>query len=304
MSASGALAAPRALVDVACALCGSRERRERFRDGPYAVVTCLRCDLTYVTPRLADVDLIAEVYDEGYWRSSAARERGYTDYRADAELYRETYRRRLAVLAPHFARAGRVLDIGCAAGYFLQVMRAEGWDAWGFEPSETIRRSANEALGPERVHGGRLQEAGFGHGSFDLVTLWDVIEHTPDPLATLRAAADLAKPDGKLLIETQNVNSLAARVLGPRWQHYKHAEHLHHFHAGTLSRALGLTGWRVVTQTKRFGGKLVSPRFIVERAKRVHPLLSVLVSPVALLGKRGIYVNPFDELIVVAERIR
>lgn len=292
------------LVDVACALCGSRERRVRFVEGPYSVVTCARCDLTYVTPRRRDEALLAEVYDEGYWRSPAARERGYGDYRADAELYRETYRRRWAVLAPHLGAPGRVLDVGCAAGFFLEVARAKGWDVFGFEPSDAIRATAAAALGAERVRGGRLLEAGFERASFDLVTLWDVLEHTPDPPGTLRAVAELAKPSGTLVVETQNVASLAARLLGRRWQHYKHAEHLHHFHAGTLARALELGGWRVVASTKRYGGKLVSPRFIVERAKRVHPLLSAAVSPLLLLGRRGIYVNPFDELIVVAERAR
>ncbi|MBI5433445.1 MAG: class I SAM-dependent methyltransferase [Planctomycetes bacterium] len=292
------------LVDVACALCGGRDRTLRFREGPYSVVTCTNCDLTYVTPRRGDGALLDEVYDESYWRSQAARERGYTDYRADAELYRETYRRRWAVLEPHVGAPGRVLDIGCAAGYFLEVARAKGWDVFGFEPSDAIRRTAATALGEPCVRGGKLLDAGFERASFDLVTLWDVIEHTPDPLATLRAAAELAKPTAKLVVETQNVRSVAARVLGKRWQHYKHAEHLHHFHLGTLTRALELTGWRLVASTKRFGGKLVSPHFIVERAKRVHPILSTLVSPVELLGRRGLYVNPFDELIVVAERAR
>lgn len=292
------------LVDVACGLCGSRERRLRFKDGPYSVVTCSNCDLTYVTPRRRDDALLAEVYDERYWRSDAARERGYTDYRADAELYRETYRRRWAVLAPHFGAPGRVLDVGCAAGYFLEVAREKGWDVFGYEPSAPIRETACAALGADRVRGGRLLDAGFERASFDLVTLWDVLEHVPDPLATLRAVGELAKPDGKLLVETQNVESLAARALGKRWQHFKHAEHLHHFHLGTLTRAFELTGWRLVASTKRFGGKLVSPSFIVERAKRVHPLLSVAVSPLALLGRRGVYVNPFDEWIVVAERAR
>jgi hypothetical protein len=89
-------------------------------------------------------------------------------------------------------------------------------------------------------------------------------------------------------------------VLGRRWQHYKHAEHLHHFHLGTLTRALELTGWTRLSATRRFGGKLVSPAFVIERAKRVHPLCSLALAPLALLGRRGIYVNPCDELIVVA----
>ena len=75
---------------------------------PFSVVTCASCGLTYVTPRLEDAALIDSVYDEGYWSSNAAKERGYTDYRSDEPLYLKTYRRRLAVIRRHFAGPGRV----------------------------------------------------------------------------------------------------------------------------------------------------------------------------------------------------
>ncbi len=292
----------RELKDVACALCGGRERRVKFTDGPYSIVTCANCDLTYVTPRLSDRALVERVYDESYWTSAAARIRGYTDYRADAELYLRTYRKRLAVIAPHFASAGRVLDVGCAAGYFLRVMRERGWDVHGFEPSDAIRRTAIEALGAERVRGGLLRDAGFERESFDLVTLWDVLEHAPDPIEMLTTCASLLCKDGKLLVETQNVASLAARVLGRRWQHYKHAEHLHHFHRATLTKALEKSGLRPVAFTSRYGGKFVSPAFIAERSARISPLVAAILRPLARLGPNGVYVNLFDELVVVAER--
>src|SRR5262245_41029735 len=117
LAAVPGLAAPLdagALRPVNCGLCGSAERRLKFTEGPFSVVTCARCDLTYVTPRLADAALIEKVYDEGYWRSQAARDRGYSDYRRDAPLYLKTYRRRLPVVRRYFGRPGRVLDVGCA----------------------------------------------------------------------------------------------------------------------------------------------------------------------------------------------
>src|SRR5262245_59528402 len=147
---------PRAFQPVDCGLCGSAERKLVFQDGPFSVVTCARCDLTYVTPRLTDATLLERVYDEGYWSSSAAKDRGYTDYRRDAPLYLATYRRRRSVVRRHFARPGRVLDVGCAAGYFLEVMRGEGWQVTGLEPSDPIRPQAEQRLGREHVLGGLL----------------------------------------------------------------------------------------------------------------------------------------------------
>ena len=61
-----------ALTEVNCGLCGAAERTLKFKDGPFSVVTCSSCELTYVTPRLNDASLIEDVYNEGYWSSNAA----------------------------------------------------------------------------------------------------------------------------------------------------------------------------------------------------------------------------------------
>jgi SAM-dependent methyltransferase len=292
---------PERLHDVPCGLCGSARRTLSFRDGPFSVVRCDDCGLVYVTPRLAPGALIEEVYDEGYWSSDAAKDRGYSDYRSDAPLYLRTYKKRLAVVRRHFARPGRVLDVGCAAGYFLSVMRDEGWDVTGIEPSDAIRAQAAERIGASRVHGGLLQDAPVEPHSFDLVTFWDVIEHIPDPVAALRHAGDLLAPGGKLLIETQDVSSRAARMLGKAWQHYKHAEHIYHFDPRTMLDLLRRAGFRQIENTPRLGGKYVSLGFIAERAARLHPAASFVLSPLKLLRNASVYVNLFDEMIVVAE---
>ena len=292
---------PSALEPVDCGLCGSSDRSLKFEDGPFSVVTCGACGLTYVTPRLNDASLLEEVYDEGYWSSNAAKVRGYTDYRADEPLYLKTYRRRMSVVRRHFPRPGRVLDIGCAAGYFLKVAQDEGWDVTGLEPSDTIRPVARGLIGAHNVHGGLLGEVALEPASFDLVTLWDVIEHIPAPVAALREVRKLLKPGGKLLIETQNVDSRAAKVLGKRWQHYKHAEHIYHFNPKTVTRLLDEAGFEIEENTPWLGGKYVSMGFIAERAGRLHPIASALLSPLKLLGRFAVYVNLLDEMIIIAK---
>ncbi|HUR29240.1 MAG TPA: class I SAM-dependent methyltransferase [Planctomycetota bacterium] len=287
-------------VDPACALCGARERRVLHVEGHHSVVRCLQCGLAYVTPRRSASELIEHVYGADYWRSSAARERGYTDYVADEALYLRTFERRLRRLAPLLPRGGRALDVGCAAGFAMRVLAERGFDVFGIEPSRAIRAIALQSFAPERVHAGTLDDAPFAPGSFDLVTLWDVLEHLPDPVAALRKVRTLLAPGGRLVLETQNIEALAARVLGRRWTHFKHDEHLVHFSPRTLRRALESAELEIVSLSARGAGKFVSPAFVAERARRLPRWIAWTLAPLAHAPLRAVYVNPFDELIAVA----
>ena len=282
-------------IDPDCALCGSRARSERFRDGRFTVVECRGCALVYVTPRLDERVLVERVYDADYWRSERPRERGYGDYLGDAALHRRTFERRLRVIARHLPGPGRLLEIGCAAGFFLELMLERGWAAEGVEPSEPMRAECARRLGGARVHAGWPQLA-----ALDAVFLWDSLEHLPDPVGVLRAGASALRPGGVLVVETQNVESAFARLLGPRWQHFKHPEHLVHFSPRTLERALRAAGLRVVARSSRGAGKYVRAGFVVERAQRLGVVAALLAAPLAALGERALYVNPLDEMIVVA----
>lgn len=288
-----------------CQLCGSGERTRKFRDGPFEVVACNGCGLVYVTPRLQGQALI-DVYGEGYWKSDDPKVRGYADYAREAALYLRTYEKRMALVQRWLPAQARILDVGCAAGYFLRVAQRHGHDVHGVELSPAIAGEAVAALGADRVHVGTLDEAiaakGHRPGTFDLITMWDVVEHIPDPQPVLRRIGELLKPQGHLLIETQNVASRWARLLGRRWHHYKHSEHLYHFAPATLRRLLGDSGFRVVDMGSAYAGKYVSFAFLAERAGRFGPVAAFLARPLGLLRGRSLYVNPHDELIVVATR--
>jgi 2-polyprenyl-3-methyl-5-hydroxy-6-metoxy-1,4-benzoquinol methylase len=300
--AAPALALPTAgdWIDPQCALCGGRERRERFRAGAQAVVTCTTCDLTYVTPRLSPRALLEQVYDASYWSSPVPRERGYGDYLGDAELYRATFARRLRALQRWLPSTGRALDVGSGPGVFLDVLREAGWEIAGLEPSAHARKAADSRLGRRVVRTGTLAEARFARGSFDLVTFWDVLEHVPDPLDALRSARALLAPGGRLVVETQDVGSLVARVLGSRWHHYKHGEHLHHFHRGTLRRALRASGFEPLSMRAGPGGKFVRREFLLERSARLSPALPGLLTRLARLLPEVLWIDLSDEIVCVA----
>ncbi|MCK5941526.1 MAG: class I SAM-dependent methyltransferase, partial [Planctomycetes bacterium] len=142
---------------------------------------------------------------------------------------------------------------------------------------------------------------GWDDHGFDLVTIWDVIEHVPEPQQLLASIKRMIKPGGKLLLETQNVASRMAAKLGKLWHHYKHDEHLYHFNPQTIRRLLEDCGFEVLTCGSKFAGKYVSFGFLAERAGRLGTIPGLLAKPLGLLKPCNLYVNPHDEIIVVAQ---
>jgi 2-polyprenyl-3-methyl-5-hydroxy-6-metoxy-1,4-benzoquinol methylase len=281
-------------------MCASEDYRVAFEEPPYSVRRCRVCGFGWTSPRRTQEGLVRMYSGEGYWRSEAPRELGYMDYRADEPLYLDTFRRRLEFVLGARPRRGRSLDVGCAAGFCMQSCRELGFEAFGVEVSETIARSAAERFGFDTIHVGTLDSAPLQEESFQLITLWDVIEHVVDPQALLERARALLKPGGLLVIETQDIDSRFARALGPRWHHYKHAEHIYHFTPPTVTALLERSGFRVQELTHRYGGKYVSMHFIAERAARLHPAMSTVLKPLTRFESARVYLNFMDEMVVRA----
>ncbi|MFK7738960.1 MAG: class I SAM-dependent methyltransferase [Planctomycetota bacterium] len=285
-----------------CQVCKSERREVKFTDGPYTVYTCSDCGLVYVTPRLSGQALL-DVYGDGYWKSDNPKERGYADYAKEATLYLKTYRKRMKLVSRHLPERARILDVGCAAGYFLRVAQEHGHDVHGMELGPIVKE-AIASLGEDRIFHGLLADAiqarNWQDGSFDMVTIWDVIEHVPDPQELLADIRRLIKPGGCLLLETQNVASRMAERLGKRWHHYKHDEHLYHFRPETIRRLLDECGFDVVDIGSAYAGKYVSFGFLAERAGRLGKLAGIAAKPLMLLKPMNLYINPQDEIIVIA----
>jgi 2-polyprenyl-3-methyl-5-hydroxy-6-metoxy-1,4-benzoquinol methylase len=284
--------------DIACLLCGGARRTVVHEKKPFQIVRCADCGFVFTLPRLPP-DALRRMYQEDYWKSEAAKDFGYSDYVADEPLYVRTFRMRADLVARHRPPPGRLLDVGCAAGFALTALRERGYDVFGVELSEPMAALARRRLGAEVVHCGVLEEGLFG-GKFDVITMFDVVEHIEDPVAFLATARRMLNPGGVIVFETQNVASPFAKLMGVKWQHYKFQEHLYHFDPKTVRVLLAKAGLELVEWSPRRGGKYVSLRFLVERAGRVHPLLSTLLAPLKFLGGRALYVNVFDEMLVVA----
>jgi 2-polyprenyl-3-methyl-5-hydroxy-6-metoxy-1,4-benzoquinol methylase len=163
-----------------------------------------------------------------------------------------TAQRHQKILQRHYAsQPGRILDIGCASGGFLERCAAAGWTVVGLEPSQNLSKEAQQLLGGgARILPITLQEADFAESTFDAVTMWDVLEHVPNPPEFLQKAVSLLKPGGLLLANVPNLDSWQARVMQRRWPLFL-PEHLNYFNRESLARCGTQSGARLIAQGSR-----------------------------------------------------
>ncbi len=147
-----------------------------------------------------------------------------------------------------YRQHGRLLDAGCGDGFFLDAAMKRGWKVFGTEYSIlTVARLSRLGIAMEQ---GALDASHYPAAHFDVITSFEVIEHVTEPQAEVRTMVDLLRPGGLLYITTPNFNSLARRILGPRWNIITWPEHLNYYTSRSLAdqvRACGARAQRITT---------------------------------------------------------
>jgi 2-polyprenyl-3-methyl-5-hydroxy-6-metoxy-1,4-benzoquinol methylase len=240
---------------VVCDLCGSDGYKVRFSstlvDGEqenlsayrctsngygqhHTIVECLNCGLVYANPRYDSGEMLAKY--------EAVEDPLYVEEREGRVLTFERHLRPLEKIAPP-GDGRRLLDVGCHIGVFVEIAARHGWDAWGIEPSHWAAVQAQQA-GLQVVEG-TMGTAGFDDASFDVITMWDVIEHLEQPSAEVSQAFRLLKPGGMLVAHTMDLDSLFARLMGRRWP-WLMEMHLYYFTRRTLATLMEKAGFEVL----------------------------------------------------------
>jgi SAM-dependent methyltransferase len=148
--------------------------------------------------------------------------------------------------------AGRLLEIGCATGRFLALLKQRGWEVWGVEFNANAAAVASKLL-KANVFAGDFMKANLPDQYFDVVTLFHVIEHMLHPRKNLQKMHAILKKGGRLVLETPDFGSRNARGLGLKWPHIKPGEHLYYFSERSLRNLLEGSGFRV-EKVRRCGG--------------------------------------------------
>lgn len=231
-----------------CPMCGADdgallvESGDLLHPGPerFRMLTCGRCGHLYQSPR----PTLAEI-GRHYPPDYAPFQRAIEDEPSPLRRLERRYGLRTRCMAVQRAAgaAGRLLDVGCATGLFLDGMRRLGWDVAGVEPDERAADYARGRFGLS-IFPGRLEHAPYPAGSFDAITLWDVLEHVHDPRHTLADLARLLRPGGLLVLSLPNPDSLEARLLREHWLGWDLPRHLNLFRPRQLRAHLGQFGLR------------------------------------------------------------
>jgi len=232
---------------VNCHLCGASDRRVRYRGrdllhgtrGEFTIVECVSCGFLYLSPR-PDQSEIDRYYPSDYmpFRRPLQQESSAV-HRYDRGI---GLRRRCRMIQ-RWKQTGSLLDVGCGTGDFLVAMRSvPGWSVRGLEPSSGAAEQARALSGLE-VDQVFLDQAEYPAGSFDVVTLFDVFEHLPDPREALRRINNWLRPDGVVVLGLPNRRSVEASFFGEYWAGLDVPRHFSIFSPGDVRRLLRETGY-------------------------------------------------------------
>src|SRR5215212_6050670 len=172
----------------------------------HSIVKCKHCGLVYANPRRNGAEVLEKyvnVEDPLYFEERQGR----------VMTFGKHLRPLQRLIGPPNGRS--LLDVGAHIGVFVEVANNAGWKAIGIEPSRWSVRIARQS-GIELIEG-TLASANFPDDHFDIVTLWDVIEHLADPMSELEHVFRVLKPGGWVVIHTMNIESFFARLMGRKW---------------------------------------------------------------------------------------
>ena len=221
-------------------------------------------------------------------------------YFASEEERRASFRKDLLELERMRNGPGRLLEVGCAVGLFLDEAQRRGWDATGIEPGEWASEQGR-GVGL-KVHTGTLQDFEHEGPLFDLVASWDVLEHLTDPVGDLRRMYELLKPGGLLALTTVNYASFGRKIFRRRWPWFMRM-HLHYFTRESLATLVEKQGFEMERMTTQ--PKVLKLSYVLERAEGMFGVLARVAggfARAAALSDLAVTVDLGDILYVIARR--
>lgn len=229
------------------------------------IYRCIECSFVFIADETSDNDILISyenVEDALYIGEEAGRIKTFTHHLKRIEK---------------ICRKGKLLDIGSYTGLFLSIAKNRGWQVEGIEPSRWAVKQAKNMYGIV-LKQGPIKLGYFPKDSFDVITVWDAIEHFANPLQALKTCHSYLKPGGCLFMSTMDIGSFAARILGSKWPWLMHM-HRVYFSKKTMKKMLIKAGFTNIQFRPHI--RYVSARYLISKlthSKPIsHPLGNILI---------------------------
>ncbi len=212
---------------IVCPICGGHEFNHLFYKETEPFVRCTRCELTLINPR-PTFDQIIKKYDASYSKN----------YTKKAEKKKKRAFRRVKRLQREQNLLGHWLDVGCSAGFVVEAAENLGFTGYGIDVEKAGVKYGKEVLGLANLIQGTLTEHKYPNQYFDVISVYDVIEHVPDLNQFLKEIKRILKPQGFIDIGTPNIGHWRVPKILSTWNEFKPSEHLYYFNKKTLEQLL------------------------------------------------------------------
>lgn len=263
---------------VACILCGGTVVVQRN------LARCLVCGLTQVVPRPKS-DQVAELYHEDFDH--------FQPYLEQIEVHRRYFREKLKLI-----QGKTLLDIGCAMGVLLEEAQKQGIEAYGVDISA-------DAVAYCRKKGLRVSQT-IPNKHFDVVTLFEVIEHEGDPLGLMKRVYKLLNNGGIAILTSPDHDTIWRKIMGSWWVGYRHPEHINFFNRQSLEELFHRAGFRQV-EIKRDTLRSFPLSFLFTRSADYFPWAAWILKPIGSILRHVQIVNPVNpwgDIIAIGKKPR
>jgi 2-polyprenyl-3-methyl-5-hydroxy-6-metoxy-1,4-benzoquinol methylase len=295
-----------------CSVCGCPENRALYSFDERGYVCCSVCGLTYVVPVPTETEMVSRAE---YWAQKYHTQETKIAQHYSADFQKVAFSDHLRRIDP-YRKNGRLLDVGCGIGGFLNAAGKAGWAAFGVDVSSSALIAQGKGL---NVRQSDLLTAGFEEGTFDVITLFDVVEHIPSAFSLFTEINRILRPGGCLYILTPNIEGAAAKLLGRKWEAIEPQDHAVLFRKrdldALLRRAMFVKNrsWTIdlnifnLLSFSRPGSLRDDQKRVSEQAKRrtliKKVVQSALLIQIRAIINRGLGMTTLgDKLIFLAEK--
>ena len=284
---------------VNCPLCNKNRYKKKYKIETWQIVQCRHCSLVYVNPRLKKTELL-RLYEENYFDNVSV---GYYHYTENKHLRKKNFHKWLTDALPFINTNSNVkaLDIGCAAGYCLEIFKCFGWESFGIELDSNLTNTLKTK--GFTVYNEPLQQL-TDISKFSVITMFDVIEHLTDLQENMKKLNSLLQDDGILIMVTPDYSSFQRKIFRKNWFQFKPVEHINYFTIDTLRHLANIHGFEIIKSKK--AGQFCDVSFLKNRLKkyRLHFLLPIFGIFVKLLflKDRVVYMDTASLYLVMRKK--